>query len=266
VPAFAVVVALLVAPPIGEMPPAALDGYLAGLHERTPGFAGRIAEVAKRGLGTPYKGDPLGEGPAGAVDTDPLMDLGHVDCVTFVEQTIALAACDSYRAAFHTLQTIRYRTDEVAFENRNHFMAADWVKNNTFCRDVTGDLDTPTKTGTRTIGRKHFFQLKELPDKAREAVDETLDLTYVPADAVAQAEPHLPSPALILLIGKVNWLFTLHCGLYIRDETGQGRFYHASSQAGEVVAVGLAEYLRDSTRYIGFAAYAIAEPSKGKPE
>ena len=265
-PAFAVVVALLVAPPIGEMPPAPLDEYLAALNERTPEFAGRIAEVAKRSLGTPYKGDPLGEGPGGAVDTDPLMDLGHVDCVTFVEQTIAMAACDSYRAAFNTLQTIRYRTAEIAFENRNHFMAADWVKNNTFCREVTADLDTPTKTDARTIGRKHFFELKELPDNAREAVDETLELTYVPTQAVAQAQPHLPSPALILLIGNVDWLFTLHCGLYIRDETGQGRFYHASSKAGQVVAVGLADYLRDSTRYIGIAAYEIAEPSKRKPK
>ena len=265
-PVFAVVAVLLVAPPIGEMAPEALDGYLAGLNERAPEFAGRIAEVAERGLGTPYKADPLGEGPGGAVDTDPLMDLSHVDCVTFVEQTIALAACDSYRAAFETLQTIRYRTEEVAFENRNHFMAADWVKNNTFCREVTAGLDTPTKTDTRTIGRRHFFELKELPDNARQAVDETLELTYVPVDAVGQAEPHLPSAALILLIGKIDWLFTLHCGLYIRDETGQGRFYHASSKAGEVVAVGLAEYLRDSTRYIGFAAYEIAQPSKRKQE
>jgi len=230
------------------------------VHASRPAFAARVAEVAKRSLGTPYQGDPLGEGPEGAVDTDPLMDLDHVDCVTFVEQTIALAACGSYRAAFEALQTIRYRSDVIAFENRNHFMAADWVKNNGFCREVTGELNTPTKTVTRTIGRKHFYELKELPDKAREAVNETIELRYVPSEAVAQAEPHLPSPALVLMIGKIDWLFTLHCGLYIRDENGLGRFYHASSRAGEVVAVDLAEYLRDSTRYIGVAVYELTEP------
>jgi len=258
---FVVAVLLGAGLPIYEMPLSDVDAYLSGLRDRHSSFSERVCEVAGRSLGTPYEGDPLGEGPDGRYDKDPLMDLSRVDCVTFVEQTIALAAADSYKSAFDLLQKIRYKKGEIAFEKRNHFMIADWIANNSFCRDVSGNLGVSTELVTRKMGRKHFYEAKKLPDLARDATEETLTLAYVPVSAVAEAEKRLPSPALVLFIGKVDWLFTLHCGIYVRSVDGQGLLYNASSKAGKVVADSLSSCFA-SGRYLGFTAYEIGDPMK----
>jgi len=247
-------------PPIFKMPEAALDSYLADLSVHEPNFSARLAEVAKRSLGTPYADGPLGEGSQGEYDKDPLIDLTRADCVTFVEQTIALAASASYEEALETLRRIRYRDDQVSFENRNHFMISDWIADNTFCRDVTRKLGVPTRTVSRKISRKNFFDRVNAPELGRDTSDRTIELVYLASADVRAAEKSLPSPALIVFVGKVDWLFALHCGFYLRDEQGKGLLYHASSQAGRVVATSLADYLENSTRYLGFTAYDIAEP------
>jgi len=246
--------------PISKMSEAALDSYLADLSVRQPSFSARLAEVAKRSLGTPYADGPLGEGAQGKYDKDPLIDLSRVDCVTFVEQTIALAASASYEQALETLRRIRYADGQISFESRNHFMISDWIANNAFCRDMTRNLGVPTRTISRKISRKDFFDRVNAPELGRDTPDQTIDLVYVASADARSAEKNLPSPALIVFIGKVDWLFALHCGFYLRDEEGQGLLYHASSKAGRVVATSLADYLEKSTRYLGFTAYDIAEP------
>ncbi|HUW60840.1 MAG TPA: N-acetylmuramoyl-L-alanine amidase-like domain-containing protein [Candidatus Bathyarchaeia archaeon] len=246
--------------PLFEMTPADVDACLAGLNARQCRYAGRVADLARAAIGTPYAPDPLGEGPGAPYDADPLMDLSKVDCVTFVEQTLALAAAKSYRDAFDLLQKIRYRNGEIAFENRNHFMVADWIGSNAFCKNVTDSLGAATEKSTRTIGRRHFYTLKQIETLAATAVDEEMTLDYVPAASAATAEAELPSPALILLIGKTDWLFTLHCGLFIRDEDG-GLFYHASSKEEKVAAAPFPSIFNGTSRYIGFTAYEINSPA-----
>jgi hypothetical protein len=246
--------------PIFKMPEPALDSYLADLSVREPSFSTRLVEVAKQSLGTPYADGPLGEGSQGKYDKDPLIDLTRADCVTFVEQTIALAASTSYEEALETLRRIRYRDDQISFESRNHFMISDWIANNEFCRDVTRKLGVPTRAISRKISRKGFFDRVKAPELGRDTPDKTVELVYVASADIGPAEKNLPSPALIVFIGKVDWLFALHCGLYVRDEQSQRFLYHASSKAGRVVATSLADYLEESSRYLGFTAYSIAKP------
>ena len=246
--------------PISKMSEPALDSYLADLSVREPNFGARLVDVARRSLGTPYADGPLGEGPEGKYDKDPLIDLTRVDCVTFVEQTIALAASASYETALETLRGIRYQDGQTSFESRNHFMISDWIANNTFCRDVTGKLGVPTKTISRKISRKDFFERVNAPELGRDTPDQMIDLVYVASADARSAEKNLPSMALIVFAGKVDWLFALHCGFHLRDEHGEGLLYHASSKAGRVVAESLVDYLEESTRYLGFTAYNITEP------
>jgi D-alanyl-D-alanine carboxypeptidase/D-alanyl-D-alanine-endopeptidase (penicillin-binding protein 4) len=255
---------LVAAPQVYELAPDAMNAYLAELHARQPDFAARLCEIAKRTLGTPYFDGPLGEGPGVKYDPDPLMDLSRVDCVTFVEQSIALAAASSYQQAFDLLQTIRYRNGHVAFEDRNHFMIADWIPNNPFCHDVSKELKIATATVKRTVGRKKFFDLKKAPELVRGASDPTIELTYVPSNEAAKAQAHLPSLALILLVGKADWLFVVHCGLFIRDESGNGLLYHASSIEGKVISIPFTEPFEKTTRYLGFTAYTIDDPATVK--
>ncbi len=256
---------LLSAMPMFEMTPADVDAYLPALRSTHPEFGARVIEVAKRSLGTPYFNGPLGEGPGAKYDSDPLIDLTRVDCVTFVEQTIALAASSSYKQAFDLLQKIRYKNGVIDFAARNHFMEADWVVNNTFCRSVTEHLGVPTAKASRTLGRKKFFELNKAPELEAKAVDQPMDLVYVPCSEAAAASKALPSPAIVLLVGKVDWLFVLHCGLFIRDESGKGLFYNASSTEKKVVAAPFPEVFENTTRYLGFIAYTINDPLAPNP-
>ncbi|MDX9974096.1 MAG: DUF1460 domain-containing protein [FCB group bacterium] len=257
----AVLVLLLGATPVFGMSEAELDVYLAQLQESRPDFASRLADVAERSLGTAYDPGPLGEGPGAKYDPDPLVDFSKVDCVTFVEQSVALAASTSRAEAVDLLQRIRYKGGTVDYEARNHFMETDWLPNNPFCRDVTAELGVATADVTRTISRKDFFVRVKAPELGRATPDRTLTVTYLPSGRAVEAEAKLPSPSLICFVGKVDWLFTTHCGLYIRDEDGKGRLYHASLPLKKVVSAELPGYLKENPRFLGFTAWEIADPS-----
>ncbi len=240
-----------------------VDAYLTECHRQHARLNARIEAIAERSLGTAYANGPLGEGPDGKYDQDPLIDLTRVDCVTFVEQTLALATQPSHKQAFKYLQKIRYCADTISFETRNHFMIADWLENNSFCIDVTTASASPAQTITRTISKKSYFPKVKAPELGQNTPDRSITLSYVPTPQAAEAAALLPSPSLIVFIGKIDWLFALHCGFFIRDTEGQELLYHASSKGGEVVKTGFVAYLNEqSSRYLGFTAYRFSVPAK----
>ena len=247
--------------PLSELDTEQIDAGLRRSAAEDRSFDQRLYDAARDALGTPYQDGPLGEGPEGKYDTDPRVDFGKVDCVTYVEQTVALATASSYDEMFANLQKIRYHGAKTDFENRNHFMISDWIANNPFNVDVTDELGVETDKVSRTISRKGFFERVKAPGLGVHTPDEEITLSIVPTAKTKQAEEYMPSPSLIVFVGKVDWLFSLHCGLYLRDENGRGRLYHGSLKAGEVVEVDLADYMnQQADRYIGFTAYRIDEP------
>ena len=252
--------------PIHEMAETDVDVYLKALGGRASVFSERVEQVARDSLGTAYANGPLGEGPSGKYDQDPLMDLGKADCVTYIEQTVALAATGSHEAALDLLQHVRYKGGVVDYESRNHFMISDWVVNNPWCRDVSGKLGVETAEVVRLISRRDYFQLVKAPEVGQDTPDQTIGLRYVPVAQASAAETQIPRPSVIVFIGrKPEWLFALHTGLFIDNGAGQGRLFHASSKAGKVVEMDLSEYVEgQSARYLGFTAYAIVEPPRVK--
>lgn len=250
---------LAAATPFSGMSPAEVTAFQKGMASQP--FATRLHRVVAAELGTPYQDGPLGEGPGAKYDDDPLVDLGHVDCVTFVEQSVAFAAAGDYPSAVDLLQKIRYKADKVDFGARNHFMIADWAANNAWCTDISQKLGVPTAASTRTIDRKAFFEKQGAPECGAGIPAEQLTLHYVPSANGAAAEAKLPDAAILVFIGKIEWLFALHCGVYLRAEDGSGALYHASSKAGKATTVPLAQYLDENkNRYLGFTAYAVASP------
>lgn len=244
-----------------EMDATQLDDVATSLAASGLGFEDRFEAALRRGLGTPYQDGPLGEGESGTYDTDALIDFTKADCVTYVEQSLALATSDSYDDLVAKLQRIRYKDGLIGFETRNHFMISDWIANNPFCVDVSTTLGVNTESITRRISRRDFFQRVGADELGRHTPDEEATLNLIPTASTARAENALPSPALVIFVGKVDWLFSLHCGIYLRDETGNGKLLHASSKGAAVVAVDLSEYMsRNAERYIGFAAYKVNEP------
>ena len=242
--------------------PVEVDAYLGTLRREHPAFAARLAQVVQDGIGTPYSDGPLGEGSTGIYDTDPRIDLSRVDCVTFVEQSVALAQGKTFNDAETKLQQIRYVDGKITFATRNHFMVAEWIPNNTWCRDISTSLGVKTQSLTRNISKADFFKRVKAPDLGTGIPDHKVTIHYVPTDLAQEAESKLHAPTLIVFIGKIDWLFALHCGIYLPNTTGGGMLYHASSKAGKVVSVDLSDYVAgQATRYLGFTAYRIDPPA-----
>jgi hypothetical protein len=250
------------APPLTTYDPAQMDAYVRALHASTPTFPGRLERVIRDSVGTPYVDGPLGEGPYGTHDKDPLIDFTREDCVTSVEQWIATASAANYAELFDHLQRIRYKDGRIDYESRNHFMITDWIANNTFCEPVTETLDVPTESVTRTISRKGFFERVKAPGLGLSTPDQVQTVHYIPSALAEDAEAKIEGPALVIFIGKkLDWLFALHCGFFLRDEQGRGRLFQASSKLGQVAEMDLSDYVREQgDRYLGFTVYAVKDP------
>ena len=80
----------------------------------------RIAIVSAPFIGTPYGESPLGEGAP--PDKDPRIRYDRVDCLTFVETTLAMALAPDPTDLLPVLDDIRYSEGPPAFERRNHFV------------------------------------------------------------------------------------------------------------------------------------------------
>jgi hypothetical protein len=84
----------------------------------------RFAAASEGFLGTPYVLSPLGEGAG--YDPDPLLRYDAADCLTMVEQSLALAVTPDEARVIETLNHIRYE-GAPSYEGRLHVMEAQWL-------------------------------------------------------------------------------------------------------------------------------------------
>ncbi len=103
-----------------------INSLLKFLHSKYDYFW-RLRILSSMLLGAPYKYGPLGEGPKGKYDRDPIFRLDRFDCVTFIETVIALALSKSLPQAVRELQKIRYRGGKISYQTRNHFTVGQWL-------------------------------------------------------------------------------------------------------------------------------------------
>lgn len=129
--------------PFYEMSDAEVAATLRRIHERNPTFGARVAALSARFLGTPYKFNPLGEGPGAPLDRDPTFSVQHVDCLTFLEEVAAMAHAPDLATAKRLLQHIRYAGGRIDFAFRHHFAESQWLPANQrlgLLREITRDL------------------------------------------------------------------------------------------------------------------------------
>ncbi len=246
--------------PLYTQTPEQLDQWLQAQAASGQSFDARLHETVTTTLGTPYHDGPLGEGPGATPDADPLIDWTKVDCVTFIEQSIAFAASPNLVSATAFLQQIRYKGGKVDFETRNHFFEADWLRNNTWCKDISNTLGVDTVPLTRTIDRKDFFKRVGAEGLGASMAPEEVTIHYIPSAMATKVESKIPDGCIIAFVGKVDWLFSLHCGLWLNDAQG-GKLCHASSKSGKAVSMDLSDYIdSQASRYLGFIVYKVNAP------
>jgi N-acetylmuramoyl-L-alanine amidase-like protein len=182
----------------------------------------RLLAVSERFLDTPYGFSPLGEGQG--KDPDPLIRFDLVDCLTYVEETIALSLARSPDQVAPLLAALRYQK-QVLYEDRNHLMEAQWLPSNVkkgFLKEATAkyggpDVQRSAKVITAATWRTPSSQALELPEE-RQLVGR-FPLELLPLDKAAAHVHQVPSGTLMLVVredlpGKVTRI--THLGFVVQ--------------------------------------------------
>jgi hypothetical protein len=218
-----------------------LDAYLRHLSASEPDALKRLAHLARKSIGQPYRLGPLGEWPYELRDGDPLYCLSASDCVTLVEQTYAMALAADWPDFVRTLLRIRYRDGVVGFLTRNHFTEADWnVNNGWLFEDLSATLGGAESGTMRVrIDRERFFAGFGYGE---DLGVQTIETPYLVREAITRVEPALRDGDVIEIVrGGDDAMHVSHMGLLFRDARGRLTILHATKPA--VREQPLAEYL-----------------------
>ncbi|MDQ7062884.1 MAG: DUF1460 domain-containing protein [candidate division KSB1 bacterium] len=219
--------------PLFRMLAKEIDQFIRETNQKIRDIRTRLMVYSERGKGTPYLIFLLGEGPEAKYDQDPLMDFARVDCMTFVEQCLAMAISNSYAEMFRRLQRIRYRDGVISYKTRNHYTIADWLPNNRWLlKDATTNIGGPwTRPMTKVIDRRAFFQASGLPEDELTDVPgpDTLTVSYIPAEHLLKIKDRLQGGEIVSIVSSQPGIFSAHMGLIVRDRYGNVIFRHGSS-------------------------------------
>ncbi len=235
----------------------------------------RMAAISEPLLDTPYLNDPAGEGAL--PDLDPPVRYDAFDCLTFVEEVLALSLPPDPLDAPWVRQSLRYGEGvPVSYQTRNHFMLEQWIPRaieNGWLEDITAE-----------IGETHLLTKRVTPKtwawwKKRELFHLTDDelptgdyaLQVLPTGAARDALDRIPDGALILTVresrGYVPIVVT-HLGFKVPSK-GHALMRHATrmGKIPRVRNVRLAWYLEHIQwyHYWPIAGIAVLMPREYGP-
>lgn len=244
-----------------RMSAAEIDQDIREISKKIPQPGQRMAVYSARFLDAPYELSCEAEGEWGRYETQSLMNLQQVNCMTYCEIVLALSLSDYYEEMFNVLQHIRYRQGIISMATRNHYTMVDWLPANRWClEDVTAKAGGKDVVySTRTISHQNFFNGKGIADIPKILPDRTATIGYIPLDKLAQHEHALQDGDVVALIQNKTDIFSAHMLLVIKKEE-KTFFRHASYSQKKVVDQPFAEYIASvakNPRYQGMSFMRI---------
>lgn len=239
----------------------------------------RLEGISRIFIGLPYgKGGPLGEGPDGKYDQDPLYRFDTFDCTTYVETIMALALARDVNEFERHQDMIRYKDGVVDYFMRNHFTDLQWIPfniQNGYMSELTYDVvsTNEVKIAEALINypawiRSHKLEqivvpmasteekkqiLEELKSHADEFKSEIARVPYIEIKKII-AKPailnRIPSGTVVNFV-RPNWDLTNTAGTH-QNISHQGFLFriknvlylrHAST-SGKVEEVPFIDYLK----------------------
>ncbi len=227
-------------------------------------FLDRVVAASGRFLGTPYVESPLGEGEG--PDPDPKERYDAVDCLTFVEESLALSVASSAEEVPGILSEIRYGS-EPTYEGRNHLMEAEWIPNNAkkgFVRDVTAryagaDVEWTQKVLTKKTWASASSRALGLPD-ARQLTG-TFRFPILPLAKVMAHARALPSGTILLVVREdlaLKATRITHLGFVIQKRHRVYLRHAARNNYARVIDEDLETFLARNSRYAKWRVSGIA--------
>ncbi len=231
----------------------------------------RIERIGRFFLGKPYKSGTLNA----SLKEMPVINLRELDCVTFVENVLALALLENYEAIpvrdfVNNIVKLRYREGRITdYTSRLHY-STDWLyemERLRYLHDVTKTLG-----GTRYFPNVGFMSEhpKKYPPLAadRHLVAKMRNIEtsinkrtyyYLPKAKLKTVASQIHTGDIVLITTNIQGLDTSHLGIAVK----KGRktyLMHASSTAGKVVVttVPLEVYMADISSQTGVI---IARPN-----
>ena len=225
-----------------------------------------LEQTAHFFLGTPYVAGTLDSGDE---NEQLVVNLHQMDCVTYVENVIALskaAVGDSltFEGFKAHLQNIRYRDGALSdYSSRLHY-TSDWIYNNQekgIVENISKQLSGIKETKAINFMSTHRSAYKQLAhdDAMLEKIKQTEQqinnrkgFYYLPKQDIAAMASHIPHMAVVGIVTSIDGLDTTHIGFAYQKDGVLG-FIHASTLKNEVVidANTLSEYCLGQRRCRG---------------
>jgi hypothetical protein len=224
---------------VGVLPSEAAAAARASAHFALPD---RMKAVSEPFLDVPYLVDGHGEGVE--PDIDPPARYDVFDCVTFVEEVLALAFAGDPVSAPMYRNALRYADGVPEYGRRHHFMMAEWIPANIeagFLVDITSSLGE-THRIVKTVERKTWSNwqgTRQFKHSLGELPVGTYGLNVLSLDAAAAAADQFPPGAIVLTVRQPHdWkpIIVSHVGFIIPTDEGiPTTMRHATKMAGSKV-------------------------------
>ena len=234
----------------------------------------RLLHVSERFLGTPYVHSPLGEGSG--VDPDPTFRLDAVDCLTFVEQALAMSLARSEPEVAPVLERLRYASAPT-YEDRNHLMEAQWLPNNQrkgFLEDVTRRVGgAHTVRAEKTLSARTWTSGSSLALKLPKAHQPlgTYALDMIPLERVGEHARAIPSGTILVVLREdlpLKATRVTHLGFVVQkgSRTWLRHARRALDGSGRVVDEELERFLARNARYDKWRVTGVSLFAPRQPE
>jgi len=249
---------------IFEMSNVEIDQLLTETSQKQMTITGRINYFSEMFLDMPYDLTCTGDGPYALYETRPLVNFDETNCMVFCEHVLALSISDSWDNFFNNLQQLRYKDGIIGMRSRNHYTMADWLPENSWLLDdisrkVGGQY---TKTTTRTISYKTFFQKKGISDMRYVGPDREMTIDYVPKEDLLKVKKNVrPGDILALIFADKTDIFSAHM-LMIAEKNGKLYIRESSSSKMTTFDTPYDEWVeskKDADRYIGLCFMRVRD-------
>lgn len=232
-----------------------------------------IIAVGVSFIGTPYVGRTL-EQPG---EEQLVINLRGLDCVTFVENTLALSRCiklgqNSFDDFKNQLQLIRYRDGIITgYASRLHYFS-DWIDDNEkkkVLRNVSQELGGVALDKKISFMSSHPSSYKQLSDVSQlERVKETESVInarqhfFIPKQQLARVGKDVEAGDIIGITTSTEGLDIVHTGIAI-STNGILKYLHAPLSRGKVqiTDLSLVDYLRSHEKQTGIMVARPLEPT-----
>lgn len=204
-----------------------------------------VAEIGKQFLGKPYEAHTL-DGTSGEI---LVTNLQSFDCVTLIENVLALARCVksnrlSFAAYSDELRRIRYRGGVLAgYSSRLHYFG-EWIQDNDrkgIVQEMTKAFNGKEQTKVlnfMTTHRKSYAQLsQDSLFQAMKLIEQRLSLppmVLLPKDKIQSSEPMIQTGDIIGITTTIQGLDVTHTGIAVRASNGELHYLHAPNTNGNV--------------------------------